>query len=269
MSGARRVVAAVAAVALAAAGTLAAAPASARAQGSVLVGTVVADSTAAPLAGAEVVVEALRRSTRATDEGSFVLRGLPAGLHVVTVRGVGYEPIVARVRATGQPGDTVAADFALGRRSVTLARVNVKAAPEALVRPAERKRARENGGVFVGREELVRREHSTMSEVFRQIPGVNLQRVTTPRGSFNAMASSRGGAPGSLTQSQPKYCYYQVFIDGVRVYTPDSGDPPDMDTYRPNDFDGVEVYRGLAQTPPAYAGTGAVCGTVLFWSRSR
>ena len=48
-----------------------------------------------------------------------------------------------------------------------------------------------------------------------------------------------------------------------------AGDPPDMDTYRPNDYDGVEVYRGLAQTPPAYAGTGAVCGTVLFWSRSR
>ena len=267
MSRARRAGAA-AAGALATA-LVAGAPAAARAQGSVLVGTVVADSTAAPLVGAEIVVEALRRSTRATEEGGFVLRNLPAGLHVVTVRGVGYEPIVARVRATGQPGDTVAADFALGRRSTTLARVDVRAAAAPVVRVAERKRARDNGGAFVGREDLERAAHSTMSEVLRRIPGVNLQRVTTPRGTFNALASSRGGAPGSLTQSQQKFCYYQIFIDGVRVYTPDSGDPPDMDTYRPNDYDGVEIYRGLAQTPPAYAGTGAVCGTVLFWSRSR
>ena len=268
MSPARRAVAALAAAGTLAAGTFAA-PVAARAQGSVLVGTVVSDSTAAPLVGAEVLVEALRRSTRATDEGSFVLRNLPAGVHVVTVRGVGYEALVARVRATGQPGDTVAADFALGRRPTTLARVDVRAAAAPAVRVAERKRARDNGGAYVGREDLERAAHSTMSEVFRRIPGINLQRVTTPRGTFNALASSRSGAPGSLTQAQQKFCYYQIFIDGVRVYTPDSGDPPDMDTYRPNDYDGVEVYRGLAQTPPAYAGTGAVCGTVLFWSRSR
>jgi outer membrane receptor for Fe3+-dicitrate len=147
--------------------------------------------------------------------------------------------------------------------------VDVRSAP-ATVRAAERRRARENGGSFVGRETLARFEQATMSEALRQVPGINVQRVFTPRGSINALASSRGGAAGSLrSQNATKWCYYQIYIDGVRVYTPDSGEPPDLDTFRPNDFDAVEIYRGLAETPPQYGGTGASCGTVLFWSRSR
>jgi iron complex outermembrane receptor protein len=250
------------------------APAGAAAQGagagSVLVGTVIADSSSAPLAGAEVLVEALRRSTRSGDDGSFVLRGLPAGLHVVTVRGVGYDPLVVRVRATGAAGDTVAADFALARRTVTLARVDVKGGATPVVRAAERARARHNGGAFVGREALVQHEHSTMSEVLRRVPGVNVQRVSTPRGSINAMASTRGGSAQSLRSPDgPKWCYYQIYLDGVKIYSPEMGEPPDLDTFRPGDYDGVEIYRGLAETPPAYGGTGAACGTVLFWSRTR
>jgi hypothetical protein len=246
-----------------------ASPAAAAAQSSVLVGTVVADSSSAPVAGAEVLVEALRRSARVSEEGTFVLRALPAGVHVVTVRGVGFEPLVARVRATGQPGDTVAADFALARRAVTLARVDVKAATTA-ARGAERTRARQNGGAFVDRETLARSEQSTLSEVLRRVPGLNVQRIFTPRGTINALASSRGGGPGSLRAQQAvKWCYFQIYLDGVRVYTPDMGDPPDLDTFRPADYDAIEIYRGLAETPPAYGGTGAACGTVLLWSRSR
>jgi hypothetical protein len=258
--GGGRPLGAAAALALA----LTVAPAALHGQRSVLLGTVLSDSTELPLAGAEVVIEALRRSARAAEDGAFVLRGLPAGVHVVTVRGVGYEPLSARVRVTG--ADTVAADFALGRRAVTLARVDVREAATA-VRAMERNRAKDHGGAFIDRETLGKSEHRAMSDVLRRVPGVSIQRVFTPKGSINFVVSSRGTGGGP---QGPKWCYYQMYIDGVRVFTPQAGmEPPEIDTFSVHDFEAIEIYRGPAQTPPQYAGTGAICGTVLFWTRTR
>lgn len=237
------------------------------AQRSVLVGTVVSDSSQLPVGGAEVVIGALRRAARADEEGAFVLRALPKGVHVVTARRVGFEPLTARVSVTGA-GDTVMVDFALGRRAVTLARVDVTGA--SAVRTRERTRAREHGGAFVDRTMLARNEQSTMGEVLRRVPGVSVQMVPTPRGTIQALASSRGGQGLALVPGGPKWCFYQIYLDGIRIFTPDSGaEPPAIETFRPVDYEAVEVYRGPAQTPPEYASTGSNCGTVLFWSRSR
>ena len=244
-----------------------AAPAALGAQQSVLLGTVVGDSSELPLGGAEVVVAALRRSARVGDDGAFTLRGLPPGLHVVTVRGLGYEPLTARVRVTG--ADTVIADFVLGRRATTLAGVAVTERAPSAVRAAERTRARESGGAFIDREALGKSEHRPMSDVLRRVAGVSVARIFTPRGAINAVASARGGAARAMLPEATKWCYYQIYIDGVRVYSPDDGVPPEIDGFRPTDFEAVEIYRGPAQTPPQYGGTGAICGTVLFWSRSR
>jgi outer membrane receptor for monomeric catechols len=62
-------------------------------------------------------------------------------------------------------------------------------------------------------------------------------------------------------------CYMSVYVDGVRIWAAGSRDPPDFDQLRNNQYEGVEIYRGPAELPTQYAGTGAACGAILLWSR--
>jgi outer membrane receptor for Fe3+-dicitrate len=132
-----------------------------------------------------------------------------------------------------------------------------------------RARVRKSGGVFIGREALAASGRTAMSDVLRRVPGVGIQHIATSGGTIAVLASSRGGAAQSALTPGVKYCPYQIFIDGARVYVSGEGEPPEIDTFVPSDYQGIEVYRGSAQTPPRYAGTGAVCGTVVFWSRAK
>lgn len=58
-----------------------------------LIGRVLDSESAAPLAGALVRVQALGLETTADDEGRFLLAGLPAGRHEVSVDFLGYGPV--------------------------------------------------------------------------------------------------------------------------------------------------------------------------------
>jgi outer membrane receptor for Fe3+-dicitrate len=130
-------------------------------------------------------------------------------------------------------------------------------------------------GAFVDRALLEQNEHSVMSNVLRRVPGVSLVRVPGNGKSYSALGSARGttrvmGQPG---RPRSPHCFYQVYVDGVLRYAPSddpSGQPPpDVDELKPYDYDAIEVYRGGAQVPQRYGGTGAACGTVLLWSRTR
>jgi hypothetical protein len=245
------------------------APSASHAQQAVVRGRVVAAAAdERPVVDAEVVVEALGRRARSGADGAFVLDSLPPGTHEVMARKLGHEPAGRRV--TVGAGDTITIVLALPARVQALAQVDVRDRAAAPVRPAvrafERERALRNGGVFIDDSVLARQEHSSMSNVLRRIPGAFIVRYNAGRGGYNALGSSRGrqGLRGD------KYCFFQVYVDGQRRYVPTAGGmepPPDVDELKVHDFEAIEVYSGGAQTPVQYGGTGAPCGTILFWSR--
>ncbi len=247
------------------------APSAARAQQAVVRGRVTTpDSAGRAVADAEVAVQALGRAARTGDDGAFELAALPAGTHEVIARRVGFEPVTRRV--TVGAGDTVTIALALPVRVQALAQVDVRDRATAPAAPAlrafERERALSNGGAFVGDSLLARNEHSPMSNVLRRIPGATIVRVPSSSGGYNALGSSRGRQ--SLRGG--KFCFYQIYVDGRRYFAPtaaNSEPPPDVDEFRVSDYEAIEVYRGAAQTPSQYGGTGAPCGTILFWSRTR
>ena len=74
-------------------------------------------------------------------------------------------------------------------------------------------------------------------------------------------ATCGGGIP------MPAAYYMIVYVDGVRIWAPGSRDPPDFDQLRNNQYQGIEIYRGSAELPVQYQGTGAACGAILLWSR--
>lgn len=255
------------------------APAAARAQQppqlSVMRGRVVSsDSSHRPVPDAEIAIAAIQRGARTGPDGEYALTGLPGGAHVVTVRRLGFVPITRGVIMSGEADDTAAVTFALTPSVTELATVSVLDAAGGGLRAMERERAKRNGGAFVDRELLGKNEHTVMSNVLRRTSGVSVIRIPSRTGSINVLGSSRGITRiQSQGRRQSPYCFYQIFVDGTLRYAPtddpSAEPPPDIDQLKVHDFEAIEIYRGGAQVPTQYTGTGAACGTVLLWSRSR
>src|SRR5687768_10601708 len=183
--------------------------------GSVFRGQVVADSSFAPLPGAQVTLMELERSVDAGPDGEFRFADLAAGTITVRIRFVGYAPQSVRVRVDGR--DSLVRDFLLVRVAPVLANVAVTAKADAPVpvqlMEFERRRLRGEGR-FITPEQMARERGRKTSEVLRKIPGIYLYRL--PNG-VQAVGSSRGTM--SIARTPQGRCYATVVLDGVVVST--------------------------------------------------
>jgi hypothetical protein len=76
-----------------------------------LKGRVLMDPTETTLEGAEVQIEAIRRSVVTDANGAFYLQDIPAGEHRITVRRIGFTP--TRRKLEFLAGQTIEVDFRL------------------------------------------------------------------------------------------------------------------------------------------------------------
>src|SRR5438128_2111911 len=96
------------------------------AQTASLAGSVTSDSGGAQIiAGAEVSIPALNKTTRANFSGDYRFLGLPPGTYRVTVRFVGFAPVEDSVTVVA--GRETVHDFILSKRITTLAAVEATA----------------------------------------------------------------------------------------------------------------------------------------------
>lgn len=226
----------------------------------VLRGTVFASGGDEPLSAAEVVLDGERVSV--TDSaGRFDVEGVAPGRHRVRVRYVGFASQEALVRVT--PGDTLETSFLMETDPVPL--------PELAVRvesgPASGFEERRRGGAghYVTREEIEEMPGDHVTDVLREVPG--LQVAPCPGRSGDCIRTTRsqqtrlttrqpvdntdrrggegggGGAPGegdgmqrptppdrdSVPQGRP--CGIAFFVDGapVDLVARAPGDPTDPD----------------------------------------
>lgn len=245
------------------AGLVAGAGSTATAQGAtVLEGRVAGITPKKHLKDATVAIDSLKLRARTDSAGAFRLAAIPAGTHAVRVQHEGYALLDTTLTFSGR--DTLAASFVLDDAADTLDPGAAKMAD------FERRRAR-GLGWFLTRDDLAGAYDRQLSEVLRRrIPGIILNRNS--RGIGVAIASSRG--PGTVSQQSggdgyPPACYVQVFVDGVRVFAAGGDEPPvSIDEWRTSDIEGIEFYAAMQQTPPEYAGFGAICGTLALWLRT-
>ncbi len=93
----------------------------------------------------------------------------------------------------------------------------------------------------------------TTADLLRAIPGVTVN---------NTGEVELRGVANFAT-----FCFYRVYLDGVLMVSPVSWDPNwPTNLIRPQELEGIEVYRRPAEVPPQYAQSGA-CGVILLWSR--
>ena len=231
-------------------------------QGGGFFGTVM-DSLREPLAGVEIRVLEASRAARTDSAGRFALGGIPAGFYHVVLRRLDYRSITGTVRLAD--GDSIDLRFYMGRSAAELDTVRVAATGTGPMAEFERRRAT-GMGTFITRETLARMGTQPLADVIAA-RATRVRLVHLPNGGWTLAAAHPSTCMGPSCRQAP-VCYMTLWLDRVRVYTADSGDPPpDLSEYKVDDIEAVEVYPGAAETPLELNPTGASCGTIVLWTR--
>ena len=136
----------------------------------------------------------------------------------------------------------------------SLARVEVRADARRDARMVGfYERMRLGNGIFVEREELLRRNASDITDVLRGRNGVNVIRDS----GNNPVIFGR-----SLTGTG--YCAMGILIDGVYVSTLETGIDRLVNT---QDVRAIEVYKSGPSVPSEFQRRETDCGAVLIWTR--
>ena len=255
-------------------------PAMAAAQGEISGRVTTSDSARVAVAGAEAVIVRFQRSAITDSLGRFRMKDVPTGVHTVMIRAIGFRAESSIVEI--QRDDVLSLEIRLEFSDATKLPERVVTAPEERVAAkltefTERQKA--GIGHFIDRKQIERAEGGMRltGDLISTIPGVRVRRA----GSKIWIASGRTPSAGcafcttikldradSVAGAKPA-CYMDVYLDGALVF--DSTKPQhglfDVNTVRPEQIAGLEVYTGPAQTPIKYNRTAAGCGVLLIWTR--
>jgi hypothetical protein len=261
-------------------GVATALPALAGAQGEISGRVTTSDSARLAVARAEAVIGRIQRAAVTDSSGRFRMKDVPTGVHTLVIRAIGFRAESSVVEI--QRDDVVSLDIRLEFSDATKLPERVVTAPEErvaakLVEFTERQKA--GIGHFIDRKQLEHAEGGMRltGDLLSTIPGVRVRRSgskiwiasgRTPTAGCAFCTSIKLDRADSAAGAKPA-CYMDVYLDGALVF--DSSKPHhglfDVNTVRPEQIAGMEVYTGPAQTPIKYNRTAAGCGVLLIWTR--
>ena len=212
--------------------------------------------TQEPIEAATITLTAADASTLTNSNGRFQFDEVPIGAHEAIIHHVAYgDPSLT---LTVSPTLNTYVNIELDPRPVALEPISVEVTVRQrwLDSNGFYDRQSRSLGQFVTPEEIDRQPYRTFAEVLRTLPGVNLRTVCTPHCAvLIRMASS--------TQVG---CIPTFYIDGTKISqltNPNGTIDLDMLVFG-HDLAAVELYRGIAETPPQFYGR---CGSVVIWTR--
>lgn len=237
----------------------------AHSQTGTFVGTVARDSAGTAVGQAEVQIPQLKLSTTTNYQGEFRFSNVPAGRFAVTVRAVGFEPLVDSIAViTGAVTD---GDIVLTPLPVNLAKVDINEAPKNWIssdlNDFEARMKSHNGGSFLGDAKLsATTNHSLGRLIESEFPNLRVF------GEY--LMSGRDRTKGVLLASSTP-CLPRLYVDGMLRYDPSQKGSvaPDLIHEDPSLYSGVEFYADGASMPARFNATGSGCGALLLWSRER
>jgi hypothetical protein len=213
----------------------------------------VADTADSPLSDVDVLIPALRLHHRTDTAGRVTVVGpLGAGHYVIVARRLGFLPDSQRVAVrAGIDPPMIAFRLRTSAHVLDTARVESAALRDKM---ADFERRRASGrGTFITRSEIDRRNPLTLADVLRTIRGLTIR-------------SGGGRTEVRFVRANTRVdgvdCPPEMWVDGVRTYG------ATVDEFRPDEVEGIELYRGLGQLPAEYLSRSAGCGLVMIWTRS-
>jgi hypothetical protein len=212
---------------------------------------VVADSMGRALRDVNIEVVGTASVAVSDSLGRFLIQNLPARLHVVRARKVGYNPSYLTINlsdTTSSRARIVMRQFAgqnLGLVVVKATRYPVRMGP--FLRRLERK---SGWGQMLSPEEITARHPQRTTDLFTSMTGVSVQRDVNRA----LMVLGRGG------------CVMQVFINGFPA--PQLSGSSIDDNVNSLEIAGIEVYNGMAGVPADLTmGPINSCGTIGIWTK--
>ena len=230
-------------------------------------GTVVADSTHAPVIDAEVGLTDLGVRQHTGSDGSFQFTSIPSGDHRLLVRRLGYGSLDTSV--TFVAGETMDRRIVLSRMTaLDSVRVTAARSRPGVGYAAFDERRRMGFGKFVDSQTLRANEHRRLQYILGDLPGVRIFQPQKCRG-----RGCESPPPNmAIAVSARMGCYSEVLLDGV-VVAKGGNMPPhwqgefDLNAEMVSNIEAVEVYRSAAELPQGYGGASSQCGVILLWSR--
>src|SRR5438874_13433680 len=214
------------------------------------------------LPNVQVLVTGTRIGAVTGSNGEYTLVGVPIGARSITVRRIGYEPVVQPV--TVVPGSTSTADVALRVSAVNLSEVVVTGTGTA----TEKRKVGTNIAT-VDSSVISRAEAVTVDQAMQgKIPGAQITQNSGSPGGGGISVRLRG-VNSFISGSDPLY-----IVDGVIVDN-ESGQLADLGTrsnpqnrladLNPDDIEHIEIIRGAAAA--ALYGSRANNGVVQIFTK--
>ena len=230
-----------------------------------LIGEVLDARTERPVVAATVSVVSGPSTTATNRRGSFVLSGVPVGVHELAVRHLGYAPLSHVVSVSR--GITTEVEIGLVPDPVEM---------EPIVATATRPRRLEvggfyerkywgelvGGGTYLTAADIERRGPVLISHMIADEPGIRLGNCRLRRSSC-MLVNTR-----VRSEFSPDGCPLSFYLDNTRVRGLGGRDGQTIDDLvRPHEIAGVEIYRNAASLPGEFAGSDSQCGIVAIWTK--
>jgi hypothetical protein len=257
--------------------------AEASAQGA-LEGRVLSDSAKRPIAGARVALEGTTRESVTDSSGHFETGDAPSGRRRVVIRAAGYA--VDSLTLEIFDGQNVVRDFVLTRGVTALAAVEVKApaAPDHPDIVGFDERRKRGLGKYIDSTMLARFVNARTSDALASLSNLSIRygsskawvaSTRAPAATKCALVQCGGGTPGlvdvaDLNAGAREACYTDIYLNGVLAYQFGVNPPMplfDVNSLRPADILGVEVYVNAASAPAQFSRVTSDCGVMIIWLR--
>jgi len=212
----------------------------------------VTDQLGRPLAGANVSVLGAAPITSAGTDGSYTLRGLPAGTQALVVRHLGYALTSMTVDLSNVTERHAEVKMAVA--PPMLAAVTVEGKRDKGLRDVGFSLRKKAGlGQYITEEQIAERQPMQMTDLFTQMRGIRMDYST----GYPVLTSSRDAMGGCVS----------YVIDGVNTQMPD---PTDFNDFmHPDEVSAIEVYTPSEAPAQFQVGGNSSCAVVVIWTKTK
>jgi hypothetical protein len=195
------------------------------------------------LEGARVTLLGTALAAVTNGKGEFTFHGLAPGKYTIQASAIGFATLSSEVEV--KPRETLEVEFQTESEGVRLPELAVSEKPN--LPPEFVRRSQEGGGRYMDRAAIERRNANSLGDLLRTVPGLRVSCASYP-------------CRIQLTRQMRSACPLAYWLDGT---------PTEAGTVLlqpPRDLDGVEIYSGLAETPPELYQPNT-CGALAVWTR--